>query len=305
MIHFTHNNHLKYFINDKLYAERNSIFDRYKVEVGKVDKQHFNTTTFNKELIRIAELVFTELGKDFVIYFSGGTDSEIVVRSFLQLNLKPKLVMIKYNNNYNLEDIKYADKLAKQLDLKLEFYDFHLENFMASGEADSIAKDVQCSQIVFCALYYVINKLGLPAVMGGSMPFLKNVRNTPSNWYYCYRENEEGSAIRFSLKYKIPLIYEWFSYTPEIMALYLQHKLTSHVLYNQNYKLTFEYYKNEILCDLVPGLELRQKKTGFEKIVPMNIEYYKILNKEFPSNLTGDLDGIEVLNLKKMLDYET
>ena len=58
--------------------------------------------------------------------------------------------------------------------------------------------------------------------MGGELLLKRNIGTDPSSWYYCLRENEDGSAMRFSDKYKLPLVNEWFSYTPELMLYYLE-----------------------------------------------------------------------------------
>ena len=65
----------------------------------------------------------------------------------------------------------------------------------------------------------------------------RHVDVSGSQWYYCFRENEDASAIRFSLKYNIPLVNEWFSYTPEMMGYYLEHSNIQRLINNKhNYK---------------------------------------------------------------------
>jgi hypothetical protein len=39
------------------------------------------------------------------IFFSGGVDSEIMLRSYLEIGYKPKVTIMRYENDYNLCDL--------------------------------------------------------------------------------------------------------------------------------------------------------------------------------------------------------
>jgi hypothetical protein len=74
MTNFTYKNHLKYKIGGEVFAHRSDSYQKYEIEVGKADMVYFKKSTASSEVLRIADLVFTELGKECVIFFSGGTD---------------------------------------------------------------------------------------------------------------------------------------------------------------------------------------------------------------------------------------
>ena len=126
-----------------------------------------------------------------------------------------------------------------------------------------------------------------------------------SEWYYTFRENEDASAMRFSLKYSIPLVNEWFSYTPEMMAYYLEHRGIQWLVSTKyNYKLGSVSSKNLILHDLLPGLTKKKKTHGYENLGAFNIETYFELYKTHVPRLESSLDGIKLTNLVKMLGVE-
>ena len=134
-MNFTYNNHLKYSIDNHEFGYRKNSYEKYKVTVGQIDQQHYNTSSYSQELLRTANLIYQDYGKDFALFLSGGTDSEIVARNFVDIGIKPKCFIIKFKNDYNISDVDEAIDLAKELQLDLHIIDFDVKDFMYSGEA--------------------------------------------------------------------------------------------------------------------------------------------------------------------------
>lgn len=294
-MNFTHNNHLKYSIGGREWGHRLSSHEKFTLSVGKIDHDHYRTSNYLEELKRTADLVYRDLGKDFALFLSGGTDSEIVARNFLSIGIKPQCYVIKFKDDYNITDVNEAIDLAKELDVPLSIIDFDVKDFFYSGNAAEFGQKVQCTQITYLMVYYCILKLGLPAVMGGEVLLKRNINTDPSTWYYCIRENEDCSAMRFSNMYNVPLVNEWFSYTPELLLYYLEDQdITSLVTNRFNYKLTSVSSKNAILKRLVPDIRVRKKTHGFEKLLGFNFEAYRTISRNQILRLESSIDGIEI-----------
>lgn len=302
MFNFTHNNHLKYWISNRQYGFRQSGHEQYKVSLGKIDPDHYYRSNYHEELLRITDIVYKDLGKDLVLFLSGGTDSEIVLRNFLEIGVKPRCVVIKFKDDYNALDVKEAVEIAKELDVSLEILDFDVKDFYYSGQAEEFAKTIQCTQITYLMVYYHVYKLSAPAVMGGELFLKKHIDSTQSFWYYAFRENEDASAMRFSNVYNIPLVNEWFTYTPEIMLYFLEARSAGvATMLSDPYKLTSVSSKNAILDKLYPNIRPKIKTHGFEKLLAFNYEAYKSLNLEQPRRLESSIDGIELSKAIEML----
>ena len=301
-MNFTYNNHLKYTIGGREFGYRENSYEKYKVTVEQIDQQHYNTSNYSHELRRTADLIYKDYGKDFALFLSGGTDSEIVARNFVDIGIKPKCFVIKFKDDYNSSDVEEAIDLAKELNLDLHFIDFDVKDFMYSGEASEFGIELQCTQITYLMVYHAIKKIGLPAVMGGEVLLKRNINTNPSTWYYCLRENEDASAMRFSLKFNIPLVNEYFTYTPELLLYYLEHNdIQKLVTTKYNYKLTSVSSKNEILKKLVPEIRVRKKTHGFEKLLAFNYESYRTMISEQIMRLEPSVDGIEYNTIINML----
>jgi len=301
-MNFTLNNHLTYTIDDRLFGHRETPYEKYKVNVGMIDHDYYKTSNWLQEQYRTADIIYKDFGKDLFVMFSGGTDSEIVIRAFKNIGINPKIAFIKFKNDYNLPDYLLADRIAKELDLDLHVLDFDVKEFYFSGEAHELASEIQCRQIAYLTVYHHIKQLQAPAVMGGEMLLRRHVSMDDSKWYYCFRENEDASAMRFSLKYNLPLVNEWFSYTPEMIAYYLEDpKIQLLIADKYNYKLASVSSKNEILQRLFPNILDKVKTHGYEKLMGFNGETYRELYLTHTRRLESSLDGIFIDDLVSQL----
>jgi hypothetical protein len=292
---FTHNNHLRYTIGDKEFGYRENSYEKYNVTIGQIDKDHYRTSNYKQELYRTADLIYQDYKSDIALFLSGGTDSEIVARNFVDIGIKPKCFVIKFKDDYNSSDVNEAIGLAAELDLDLNIIDFDVKDFLYSGEATEFGRELQCTQITYLMVYHSIKKIGMPSVMGGEVFLKRNINTDPSTWIYCIRENEDASAMRFSLKFNLPLVNEYFSYTPELLLYYLEDPdITNLVTTKYNYKLTSVSSKNTILKRLVPEIRVRKKTHGFERLLGFNFEAYRQLTYEQIMRLESTVDGIEI-----------
>jgi hypothetical protein len=291
-MNFTYNNHLQYTIGGRPYDYRQNPTEKFLVSVGAVDPDQYRTSTYENELRRTADCVRKEFGNDLVLFLSGGTDSEIVANNFISIGHKPRCVAIRFKDDYNRDDIIEAERIAKNLDLKLDIIDFDIIDFFESGQAKEFGEQIQCTQITYIMVYYNILKLGAPAVMGGEALLTRQVTRDDSYWYYTFRENEDGSAMRFVNKFSIPLVNEWFSYTPELLLYYLENpEITQLVNDRYNYKLTSVSSKNSILKKLCPYVSKKKKTHGFESLLAFNYTAYKDIGVDQIKRLEFSLDG--------------
>ena len=302
MYNFTLDNHLKYNIDDRLYGIRLTPFEKFSVSCGSIDHHYYKKSSWLNEQYRTANLIYDDFGSDLVVMFSGGTDSEIVLRAFKHVGITPRTVFIKFKNDYNIEDLKIAEEITRELDIKLEVIEFDVKEFYNSGQAYEFGETIQCRQMAYLTVYHNILKLGVPSIMGGEMMLRRHVDVNGSQWYYCFRENEDASAIRFSLKYNIPLVNEWFSYTPEMMGYYLDHPNIQRLINDKhNFKMSTVSSKNDILQSMMPSIIDKKKTHGYEKLMGFNVETYNVLYKSHVKRLENSLDGIFITDLQQQL----
>jgi hypothetical protein len=301
-MNFTQNNHLKYTLGGRLFGRRETVYDKFVVSVGKIDLDYYKSSNWLEEQYRTARIVSKEFGKDLVVLFSGGTDSEIVLRAFNHIGLNPRAVFIRFKGDYNLGDYQMAEKIAADIGIKIEVIDFDVIDFYRSGQAAEFSAEIDCRQIAYLSVYHHILKMGLPAVMGGEMLLRRGVSPEGSRWFYCFRENEDASAMRFSLRYNIPLVNEWFSYTPEMMGYYLDHPdIQKLITERYNYKMASVSTKNSVLKQYMPLILDKVKTHGYEELLGFNGETYNSLHRTHIRRLERSLDGIYIDELRTQL----
>jgi hypothetical protein len=249
--------------------------------VGSIDKVHYSKSNYRQELLRVADLQYQLMGNDLVIFLSGGADSEIVARSFADIGVKPTCVTVRFENNYNLEEVIEAAAVCEELGLPHRIIDFDVKDFYYSGEAAELCKEIQCSQLAFLVLLAVINKMHLPSIIGCELQLTKEVEFNSSHWYMRLIEYMDTSHMKLALKINVPIVSEWFSYTPELMLYYLEQKELEDLVYDtENYKLSITSTKNQVLKKLIPELRKKDKATGYERL------------KGFQQEVNGNLSSL-------------
>lgn len=303
MFNFTHNNHYKHFIDGELFGVRSSKFQQYTTDVGVVDMDYYRNSDYNKERLRIAQLQYNDLGKDLVLFVSGGLDSEIMVRSYVEQGLKPLCIIIKFKGDYNISDVNEAVSLLTELEVPYKIIDYDIKDFYHSGAAAELAVEIQCELLPFLAFFDVSRKLGVPTVLGGEL-LLERYRgpNQVPQWVLRNLETYEAAHVRFSKKYNIPFIIEWFSYTPEIMLYYLENIQVKKLIEPNSAYWSITPVKNVILRSIIPNLRVKSKGTGYENLKGLLVESKQMLGSLMPENI-GDshpyLHYNEVINKLK------
>ncbi len=278
---YSHNNHFYYDLDGVPWATRTSKFQKFQVHIGSIDQDHYAKSNYRQELLRVADLQYQLMGKDLVVFLSGGADSEIVARSFAGLGVKPRCVTVKFENDYNIEEVAEAAEVCKELDLPHTIIDFNVKDFYYSGEAAELCKEIQCSQIAFLVLLAVINKMQAPSVIGCELQLTKGISLDNSHWYMRLIEYMDTAHMKLAQKINVPIVSEWFSYTPELMLYYLEQPELENLVYDPtNYKLSITSTKNRVLKKLIPELRKKEKATGYEKL------------KGFHSEVNGNLSDL-------------
>jgi hypothetical protein len=298
-MNFTQNNHLYYTIGGRRFGQRQTPYEKFEVFVGPVDRDVYRTSSWQEELRKTASGVLGDMGKDLILFLSGGTDSEIVLRNFIEIGFKPHCVAIKFKDDYNAADIIEAAEIARCTGVKLEIVECDIKDFYLSGEAGELSQELYCSQIAYLNVYNHIKKLGAPSVMGGEQLLRRLATPTENYWYDCFRENQDASAMRFSIKYNIPVVNEWFSYTPEMMLYYLEQPDVQQII-RDNVAESTAQEKNVILQRLYPAVRKKIKTHGFEQLIDFNIEVTNKLKSRMIPRITPSLDGISITRIMQM-----
>jgi hypothetical protein len=291
----TYNNHLTYTINNRTFGFRETPYEKYRLSVGKVDMNYFSKNTWLSEQHRIGSLVTDNIGKDFILLYSG-LNSECILRILLSLNVKPKLIFIRFAGDHNIAEYYHAVKSATDLGMELSVFDYDIMENYCSGKLIEFADSVQISNVIQAVLFHCIHKLQSPVVLGFETIFRKIISLDKINWCYYFPETIGASHMRYSIKYNIPVISQWFSYTPEAIAYWLVNVELDSDIYK--HKVSTNSIQNKIFSELMPNLNMVLHKNGYENLLGLTTEFS--LRGMMHEGLEN-IDGILLDDLRKQL----
>jgi len=122
-----YNNYIKYGWGSSLYGKRENSEDTFWYKFGSCTQPPMD---WRSECVRAADLIYQSTDKEILIYFSGGIDSEIVCRSFIEAGHPFKVRICKFKNDLNKHDIDYAIKFCKEHNVDYSFFDLDIEEYL-------------------------------------------------------------------------------------------------------------------------------------------------------------------------------
>lgn len=273
------NNWYSWSYNDRLFGRQtnndkfNTHFAPYKGSVS----------SFKDELLKAARSTMDCCTSKPVILFSGGADSEIMLRAFLDIGVKPEIVIARYENDYNIYDVSYAITICSMLGVSYTILDCNLQKFY-ENEAERMSELAQIDRpraLPYCKLLELVD--GFP-IMGASdmSPWrTDDDYSRRGTWLMRCWEHDIGWS-KFLRSINKPGIAEWFKWTPGLVLSYM-HTAWFNKLINDEYygKLGSNSTKLIGYREAYPNLIERNKQTGFEKIDILVDEFENFLQQKY------------------------
>lgn len=279
----THNNHLTFGYHGKDYVFRQNATDKWFVRYGTVKEKPLS---FGDEAVRAARLISSAYaGKDLYLFYSGGADSEFMVRSFQKAGVPFKIAIIRFADELNLHDITFATKYCREAGLNPVYLDIDIYNFFHSGQAESYAQRSQTHTPALLHHLWAIDQIdGVPILATGENYWYKSeIYNPASSWHFWDEEMFFGIQRFLSLDNRdgVPA---FFKFTPELV---LSSLLLNDIQQLINNKLNPKWFDSEaikhaqyrnVFSDMqtlpIPGY------TGFERLFMLFGEYVYRLKQE-------------------------
>lgn len=224
--------------------------------------------TFKEELLNAARSTMDYCDSNPVVLFSGGIDSEIMLRAFLEIGVNPEVIIARYENDYNIYDVSHAVTICSILNVPYKILDMNLQKFY-ENDAERMSELAQIDRpraLPYCKLLETVD--GFP-IMGASdlSPWRTNDDySTKGTWMMRCWEHDIGWS-KFLRQIDKPGIAEWFKWTPGLVLSYMN-TIWFNKLVNDEYygKLGSNSTKFIGYREAYPDLIERKKQTGFEKI---------------------------------------
>lgn len=225
------------------------------------------------------------------IFLSGGLDSELILRSYIDIKSKIKVYIVKYENNLNEYDFYFANKICKELNIKPNIINFNLKKFF-ENDAEKIS---ELSEIdnpkLLPHLKFTDYAEGLSIIGMGDIRWYRTNNDYTKKGTWVNREYEFDLGFdKYNILLNRPAIFNWFKFTPELMLSFLNLKWLKNLL-NDNYYGKLGVISTKILGykEAYNNLEERTKKTGFENIENTIKEFEIFLEKKYNGLIYRDI----------------
>lgn len=219
------------------------------------------------------------------IFFSGGVDSEIMLRAYLDIGYKPEVTIVRYENDYNLYDVSYAVTACSILNVDYKIVDFNLSKFY-ENDAERLSELAQIDRpraLPYCKFIEMSD--GFPILGASDLTLHRTtpeyVKDENGEWVVLCWEHDIGWS-KFSRAIDKPAVAEWFKWTPGLVASYLNLNWFNNLVHDRYYgKTGCNSTKIIGYREAYPDLIERRKQTGFEKIDHLALEMEEFLNKKY------------------------
>jgi hypothetical protein len=231
------------------------------------------------EAINAAKLIADSAGNEKIkLCLSGGIDSECMLESFIEAKIPFDAVFLKFEDDFNNFDIKTNVEICQSKNIKINFIDLNVIDFLESGKCFEVAKKYECQSPQLATHLWLIEQLdGIP-VLGGN-PFVPTWNN--DHLFYLGLPGELHCTYFKFFEINDRLGIPWFFlYTPELASSFFQLECVKPFVHSKLSSDTYTYLKK---CQSYEeggflAKPRHDKFTGFERVRAYYDEKYNTKN---------------------------
>jgi hypothetical protein len=275
MHYLTHGNHFKFGWGDGQYNFDNRV-GNYWVDFGRAK---YFPKSFREECVRAAKLINDNATQPLLVCFSGGIDSEVIVRSLQEanVNFEVAIMQLNYNDmkNVNQHDTKYAFDYVNRYNIPHHVVDIDFVDFI-KYKFETGADKYQANYPGVLIHTELIKKFpNHHCVLGGGDIRLRRHRfsGRPDVPGMFIEESQVSiSAVEAACQQNHGISNRFFMHTPELMLAWLTDPDVAHwikyesALANRFTVIDFYGIKTFALYKHWPDMAPRPKHDGFEKL---------------------------------------
>ena len=235
------------------------------------------TLDFKKSVIKALELISDTRSLPIGIFYSGGLDSEIILKTAIEMGLPMQPFTIRFKGGLNEHEIYYTENFSKKFNVDINYIDVDIEQWLFGDEILSCknqARDYNFCHIAtplhFYARKLVESKFGDFSILNGSgdvpLSLVPDKYNCEKlKWTVGISWDSQYKRLCLSQQYKedVPL---FFCYIPELQYNFLREKELEHCVSENSKKMGVISSRHSLYHRLWPDLLPRKKFTGFEKL---------------------------------------
>jgi hypothetical protein len=260
---FYKDNWFAYSYDANLFGHKNNITSDFSIElkptVGTV-KPYYDELKANA--VKIRDMFSGSLD----LLFSGGIDSEVILRIYHELNVPINVYIFKYENNYNHREFNQAIKVCESLNTPYKVIDFNLKQFFENDAYDIWSK-VKCKGSGWLPHMKMTEYLdGTPIIGSGDPYWVRTSRDTTTkhNWVFEIDEGAKAWTVYHKHINRVAVT-DWYEYSPEMIISHLNLPIIQDLVNDRlPGKLSSFSSKAVVHKQIWSDIDIRTKLVGFE-----------------------------------------
>jgi len=282
--------------NNLVYGYNGGLFNHFdKTRAGTLECSYARATrmpgTFQEECHTVARTLSADaaaMGRTPMILLSGGYDSEVTVRAFLDIGLPFQAVTFRLKHGLNRHEMYYVEKFSARHGFEVRYVDIDIVEWLASSEAAEMYDVSRChfaEMLPHMKLMDLIwdNWQGMPILGNGDLYVVRDINPayrmkdfSAPKYEWNYLEYEYILAwFRYAVYRKMLGGIGFFQHTPEItLGMALEPEMQAVCMDQNPYKMSSRSTKYVIYKKYWPDLLDRLKYDGGELTKGL---YYKFL----------------------------
>jgi hypothetical protein len=255
-----------------------------RVEYGKFSG---SIPTFKDALrINAQKTIDSFPNQTFDLLFSGGIDSELVLRTYRDLGHPIRVNIFRYENDYNIYDVSHAVIVCEQLGIPYNLIDFNLQKFF-ENDVLTVSEHAQSDRPrALVQLKFLDYVDGVPISASSDIRYFRPHDDYSAKAKWMIHDFEHDIALdRYAAFHSRPAIMQWFKWSPEIVLGWTNTVWFKKLVNDEiSGKLGVVSTKIEGYRENYPDMIVRTKKTGFE-----NIDHFVIPVQNYLKQKNGGL----------------
>ena len=250
--------------------------------------------TYLDEVCANAELIRSMTNDPIHIMYSGGIDSEFMLRAFMKLGINVRPIFIRLTPDYNDYDYRFVMELNKSRNIQIKIYDINFDDFVHSGKFAEIAEKLDCHVHQYPALFHTALQLDGVVLIGDYEPHF-----AVHDKVWMFDEYESQSCLnRFYKVYGVDGTPAFLNYTPETLLSFMNEEVIIDLIQGKYDKIFGSNAVKPKIYHKYFDLQQRVKKDGYEKIRESEIyQHPDVQNfKKFRTSYTLPGNGIYKLD---------
>jgi hypothetical protein len=264
---YSHEGHFRWGFNGGAYnAPSDEWRQTYDIATGVSREIEPN---FRDECIRAATLIAGSTDLPIVVCLSGGFDSEVTLRSFVEAGVHIQAVTVRYNGLNDFE-VDIAKAVAQNYDVPHRIIDLDILDLWRT-KLDDFSQRFRSVTPHFCMHVWLIDQLrGSFPVIGGGDIYVnhRRIMSEPSSRWHATFYPKSTMTTRFMMEEELPGVPLFFIYTPELMLSYLDNTYVRQ-FFRTGQAIgmdSVEAFKPYFYDKFFPTQIIRKPMTGFENL---------------------------------------